>query len=82
MRRGAARRGAQVSDRIVVASKSNDEATTWEWESQLGASTYSIRESTGAPPSLLRLPFSGPAPPPPPSARPFYPGFFFLPLTL
>ena len=46
--KGSASIAAQVSDRIVVSSKSNDEEGTWEWESQLGASTYNIRQAAGA----------------------------------
>ena len=34
-----------VADRITVASKSNDDAGTWEWESSLGSTSYTIRES-------------------------------------
>ena len=38
-----------VATRITVASKSNDDASTWEWESSLGSTSYTIRESPGAP---------------------------------
>ena len=38
-----------VADRITVASKSNGDAQTWEWESSLGSTSYTIRESPGAP---------------------------------
>jgi heat shock protein beta len=36
-----------VANRITVASKSNDDASTWEWESSLGSTSYTIRESPG-----------------------------------
>ena len=37
-----------VADRITVATKSNADSTTWEWESSLGSTQYTVRESTGA----------------------------------
>jgi HSP90 family molecular chaperone len=37
-----------VSDRITVTTKSNNDAGTWEWESSLGSTSYTIRESPGA----------------------------------
>ena len=37
-----------VADRITVATKSNADSTTWEWESSLGSTQYTVRESPGA----------------------------------
>jgi len=37
-----------VADRITVATKSNNDSTTWEWESSLGSTSYTVRESPGA----------------------------------
>jgi heat shock protein beta len=34
-----------VSDRITVTTKSNGDAGTWEWESSLGSTSYTIREA-------------------------------------
>lgn len=39
---------AQVSDKITVESKNNDDSKVWAWESSLGSSQYSITESSGA----------------------------------
>lgn len=41
----------QVSDKITVESKNNDDGQVWAWESELGSSQYNIRESDGAPPA-------------------------------
>lgn len=43
---------------ITVESKNNDDDKVWAWESSLGSSQYSIRESDGA--QQLLLPLSGP----------------------
>jgi len=45
-----------VATRITVASKSNDDDATWEWESSLGSTSYTIRESPGARDRLHCLP--------------------------
>jgi heat shock protein beta len=37
-----------VADRITVATKSNNDSATWEWESSLGSTQYVVRESPGA----------------------------------
>ena len=37
-----------VADRITVATKSNNDGATWEWESSLGSTSYTVRESPGA----------------------------------
>jgi heat shock protein beta len=34
-----------VADRITVATKSNNDAQTWQWESTLGSTSYTINES-------------------------------------
>jgi heat shock protein beta len=43
-----------VADRITVATKSNNDAGTWEWESTLGSTSYTVRESPGAPAAARR----------------------------
>jgi len=34
-----------VADRITVATKSNNDGCTWEWESTLGSTSYTVKES-------------------------------------
>jgi len=34
-----------VADRISVETKSNSDASTWEWESSLGSTSYTVREA-------------------------------------
>ena len=34
-----------VADRITVATKNNNDGKTWEWESDIGSSSYSIKEA-------------------------------------
>ena len=34
-----------VADRITVATKSNQDGQTWQWESTLGSTSYTITES-------------------------------------
>jgi heat shock protein beta len=35
-----------VADRIRVQSKSNGDASTWQWESELGSTSFTIKESS------------------------------------
>ena len=44
-----------VSDRITVTTKSNADAATWEWESSLGSTSYTIRESPDSLPRGTRI---------------------------